>query len=337
MKRVKKNIKKTIKKRIELTNRELNNKQPRQNNNIVLNKNRVGLPKPKNEKGNLKTVEQIRKGESYVDERLKKRIGKQKKINKKVYNDNNITSNFFNKKYIKRNYVDYDCIIIISSYERYNKLYSILNQLYTQKTDYIFKTIIINDGSNDKRYKSLVNLFNNIDYLENDINNGKRMYWKTINKLFKKASEYKSHAVIQIDDDFILCDNFINKLMDLFFKVKEENNKYVAIYYHNVGIKLEAKRWGLSQWLDGGSLFDTYFLEKIKYKIDNISNRRWIRSFNASSGVWMQVSSKINKNECLVYQPELSYALHNGNDKSMMNSELRKIKPIETKYFISNE
>jgi len=339
MKRVRKNIKKTIKKKIEFTNRDLNNRQLRKNNGVVLNNVIVGLPKPKNEKGNLKTVEQIRKSESYTDERLNKRIGNQKKTNKKhlIDNKNKIEYNFFNEKYKKREYVDYDCIIIISSYQRYNKLYSILNQLYTQRTEYTFKVIVINDGSDDRRYKLLINLFNNIDYFENDINNGKRKYWKTINNLLKKASEYKSHTIIQIDDDFILCDNFINKLMSLFFKIKRENNKYVAIYYHNSGIAKNVKRWGLRQWLDGGSLFDTYFLDEINYNLDRIAERRWIGAASASSGVWRQISGKINEFNCIIYKPEVSYVIHNGNDESMMNRELRKKIPIISKKFIDNE
>jgi hypothetical protein len=335
VKRRKQNIKKTIQKKIELTNDELNNK-PNKNYSKILNSNNVGLPKPKSEKNNLYGKEDIKRKKnnnpSFSQNRINRRTGNQQNLNKSSKNN----YSFFNKKYIRKNNVDYDCTIIISSYNRFNKLYSLINQLQTQETNYSFKIIILNDGSTDNRYDSIFSDYNNVIYTKNNKNCGKKYYWKSINKLFDIIVQYKSHAVIQIDDDFILCNKFIDKLMNLFFQIKEQNNKYVAIHYHNSGNNLNSKRWGLQQWLDGGSLFDTYFLEAIEYKIDAIANRRWVRSENASSGVWMQISNKITKNSLKIYKTEISYALHNGNDVSMMNYELRKTKPIVTKNFINN-
>jgi len=237
---------------------------------------------------------------------------------------------FFNK-YEKKINVDYDAVIIIASFNRYEKLCRILDQLYTQKRKYKIKIIISNDGSTDMMYNNILNKYLNIDYIHNTVNRGKEGYWKTISTLFNKASEYISHVVIQIDDDFILCDNFINRLMDYFFECKKINNKNVAIYYHRSPNAIML--WGLTNWIDGGALFDTDFLKKIDNKIDSISKERWAVEPQLGSGVWGQISEKIHFNGLLTYKLENPLAMHDGNDDSKMNSEHRKKNPIHTSGF----
>lgn len=243
------------------------------------------------------------------------------------------------KEYYPKENVDYDCIIIISSFERYNKLRNILEQLFSQETKYTFKVIILNDGSEDKNYNTLQNEFTKIEYYENATNNGKDSYWKSINFLLKKAKQYKTHSIIQMDDDFILCKSFIDLLMDKFFEVKYEDNKYMAIRYH-VG-KLDTnyvnedyfdytKRF---QGVDGGTLFDTQFLDIIDYKIANLKDV----NKNAGSGVWGYFNDIIKQLSVLVYTLRESLAFHNDEHQSKMHPDVRKKRKLYTINFIENE
>jgi hypothetical protein len=239
--------------------------------------------------------------------------------------------------YRKRVFVEYDTIICIPSFNRLDKVIKIITQIKKQNTKYTYKIIILDDGS-DENYNNLIKLFPNIRLLKNEYNYGKKQYWLSITKLFSEASKYAAHTIIQIDDDFILCDGFIDKLLDKFFEIKYANDRYVAIYYHRpFGLSLNNNRWGLGgNWIDGGGLYDFDFLKSIEFSIDNISIKRWKNKDHLSSGVWLLISRYINNMNLLVYVMESSLAMHDGNNDSKMNPSIRKDNPIITENFYEN-
>jgi hypothetical protein len=244
----------------------------------------------------------------------------------------------FAKKYQKREKVDYDALVIISSYDRFEKLDRILGQLFTQPTKFNIRVIVYNDGSSDERYKTLPEKYPELMYLSSTANNGKFFYWRSINVLLKKVSRYTTHVVIQIDDDFILCDGFINEVMQVFFKSKELDNRYIAINYHNNSICNEGKKiwFGFDHGVDGGTVFDFNFLETLRFKIDPIPQHRWRKNPKLSSGVWTQVTKKINDWGLLTYKLNYSLACHDGNGDSKMNKVERNLNPLITPDFKYN-
>jgi hypothetical protein len=237
-------------------------------------------------------------------------------------------------KYVKTENVDYDTIVYISTYNRYEKLINILNQLYSQKTKYSFKVILMNDGSTDERYNNIENKFPDVLYLKNDVNGGLDFYWKTINTIFQEIRKYCAHAVIQIDDDFILCNEFINRSMNKFFQIKEENNSYMGIRYHLTSFKENQvfdegrfdaiKRF---QDFDGGSIFDSQFLQLFNYELVPDEN---------NSHLWYLLNALVKKFGVLVYTMRESLAYHTGNDDSKLNPEIRKAKKLYTINFIKD-
>ena len=201
---------------------------------------------------------------------------------------------------IKSEDIDYDVVIIIPSKDRYDYLVNILNKL-NEPSKYTYKIIILNDASNDKRYENLKE-FENLTYLKNETNLGKHGYWITINKLLSESWKYLFRFLLQIDDDFELCDDFLDKVVDEFIKNKTENKKIVSLDYRlmNGGID---ERWGCGiNWVDGGGLYDYNFLNTINFKIDTIYKDRWKKNPTISSGVWAQVSKKINSLNLKVYK-----------------------------------
>ena len=73
-------------------------------------------------------------------------------------------------------------------------------------------------------------------------------------------------------------------------------------------------------------LMEVYYLHqifKIDFKIKPINKLRWRIDKNMSSGVWHQLSKQINTNNLKVLKQK-SYVIHDGNEDSKMNSEIRK-------------
>jgi len=226
---------------------------------------------------------------------------------------NNFKETNFNEKYKKNADVDYDVIIISGSYNRYEMVENQIKSFFNQKSRYTFKYILLNDGSSDNRYDELKKLYPSIIYLKNKTSNGKKKYWKTITDLLQESKNYKSHAILQIDDDFYLCNSFLDRLMDLYFLKKEENNKILGISYHLYGeTHLTENRWGCENgsWADGGCLFDYNFFRYSGFKINEIPESRW--NTGLSSGVWEQTSRSINYIGCSIYKTPVSYVNHEG-------------------------
>ena len=124
MKSGKQSIKRTVKKRIEL-------------------RQGIGYLQPKG-----------KKNMGIADDRVKAKLGLIDRIPTKiaakpVYVDQlsgNIhkkpPSQIFLEQYKRKIYVDYDAVIIISSYNRFKKLNRILKQLYEQETKYKIKVSV---------------------------------------------------------------------------------------------------------------------------------------------------------------------------------------------------
>lgn len=229
------------------------------------------------------------------------------------------------------NKITKDIIITISSYNRYDKLTRILDQLYSQSTKCSFSIVILNDGSDDARYANLKKNYPTINFINNKTNGGKLYYWKSINSLWELAkNKYQFEYLLQIDDDFILCDNFLNILYDDISRVRVSDNTYIAYSFHlNSKNDLEQPRWDCKYWIDGGGLYHIDFLKKIDFKIDEISKSRFNSKY-ISSGVWKQITKKINEFGFKILKSNYSLVKHDGNMDSKMNANLRKKKPINT-------
>lgn len=217
--------------------------------------------------------------------------------------------------------VYYDVIIIIPSKDRFNFVINILNKIKS-KSNYTYRIIVLNDASNDKRYSNLLNY--DIDYLENTTNYGKYRYWETINKLLTHAQyNYEFKWLIQLDDDFELCDNFLDKVIDEYVIAKQNNNKIRAFHlFHTPDYNLT--RWNMTTWIDGGGLYEYELLKEIQFKINPISIHRWDKYKNLSSGVWQQISRKIISSGGVIFKNNKSYINHLGFCESKMHPEYRK-------------
>jgi len=228
--------------------------------------------------------------------------------------------------YVKKMVVDYDVVICIPSHERYEKVKRLISQFYTQSTKYKFKIILLNDGSSDSLYDTLTQDFPEIIYIKNDKPNGKLLHWYCYTQMWKQIKDIQCHVILQMDDDFILSDYFLNFILDLFFQEKEKNNKMLAIAPHLWSTKEESdfEPWWVKNdcAIDGIGLIDEYLIKCMDYEMKSVD----VNKIKEGSSVfaWSQISAAIKKLNGFVYKTPYSYVYHDGNDDSKLHNTHRK-------------
>ena len=230
--------------------------------------------------------------------------------------------------------VDFDVAICISSYDRYGKVKRLLNQLYKQDSFYTYKVFLLNDGSHGTSYGRFKKMYPDLVYLRNEENGGKYNYWQTVTKLWSSVKDYSTYALCQLDDDFIICNNFIDRIMDKFFELKRIDNGYMALRLHNLVFNnREFVYHGERQGVDGGTLYDTQFMEMINYSVD----KTIVKNDNDSSNVWVNTTYKIREHGIRVFNFKSSLVYHDGNEDSKLNPSIRRLKKMNTVKFIDHE
>ena len=241
--------------------------------------------------------------------------------------------------YVKKKNVDYDVTICIPSYNRYEKIYRLINQFFTQETKYTFKIILLNDGSDDMLYDTLSDSFQEIIYIKNDRPNGKMLHWYSYNQLWLNLRNIKCHAVLQMDDDFIISNNFLNTIVDLFFKKKEENGNIMAIAPHLWSFKENNVEnwWKRTDFVDGIALIDIDIIDNLNYEL-HAPNHQILKKCGTSAMAWSQISIGIKNYHGIVLRTKDSLVYHDGNDDSKLHSEHRKEEKngIYTQRYIEN-
>lgn len=220
----------------------------------------------------------------------------------------------------------FDFAVVISSFDRYESLIRIVNQIRGQTTKHTFHIFILNDGSSDKRYSDLSSS-EDFTILHNAVNCGKQKYWFSISKLFNAASKYQYSYLVQIDDDFILGNNFLDEVMRLFLE-----NKTDAIHYHINNNDKDRNRWGMTCWVDGGVAMTRAAMNAVGHRIGPVAASRWDTNPELSSGVWHTLSNQIRTKGITVIKPDITLAVHCGNSDSKMNPDIRAKHKIYSKY-----
>jgi hypothetical protein len=212
-------------------------------------------------------------------------------------------------------------IFLIPSYNRYDKLVNLLNQIKIYDN---VSVIVVNDASTDGRYKLLDNIYNNLTIIHNTKNNGKALYNNTIISLINSTENINYDYVIMLSDDFVLCNNFIPLLLECLSEYNIVN--IFSIYNAN---------WSYPGWIDGAFACSKNALPIIKANIKPINHN----NENASTGVWRMVSQYFIKNKQSEYKLiVLNYSLtqHDGNDDSKLHPKHRLVTPITAKNFYND-
>ena len=228
---------------------------------------------------------------------------------------------------------NYDFCILITTYNRGNMLYDLINQIEKQKGNQKVLIVVFDDGSSQN-----YNFENpNIKYIKFFPNQGKKKYWKIINTMFGYVKNINSKYFIQIPDDIQIIDNFLQTAASQYEKISDPNKICLSIltdgrvYRHNwtsynsVDLGDHIK----TQWNDLCYISTKEFFKELNFKIDEIPMSRWNKNPNLSSGVGQQISTKLHKKNKSMYHTKTSLVIH-GDHESKMNFHERRHKPIIT-------
>jgi hypothetical protein len=214
-----------------------------------------------------------------------------------------------------------DICFLIPSYNRYDKLINLLNQIFKYEG---VNVIVYNDKSDDDRYKKLDYQYTNLKVLHGLENNGKVKFNYTIKSLINEAKLSDFEYFIFIADDMVLCKNFLPNTIPLL-------NRYDIVNLFS----LSSGGWGCTSYIDGVFTISKSAIELIydiiPTKLKNIENK--------STGVWETVTRYFCSENTSNYRlTSLNYALvqHDGNFDSKLHPKFRLKIPIIASNFYDN-
>lgn len=228
---------------------------------------------------------------------------------------------------------NYDYCFLITTFNRSSMLYSLINQIKSQKKNYKILIIVFDDGSSEN-YK-----FDDpfVKYIKFYPNYGKKRYWKVTDTIFKYIQKINSNYFIQIPDDVEIVENFFELLTNTYEGINDPDKICLSfltdsrVFRHN-WTSFDTQDMGnvyKTQWNDLCYFSKKNFFETLNFTVDPISPSRWVRNPNLSSGVGQQISLKLkglNKN---MYHTKNSLVSH-GTHESKMNYQERINLPITT-------
>lgn len=212
----------------------------------------------------------------------------------------------------------------ITTYKRPNCLFELTKKLKELRPD--VHIIVIDDCSKmpiDSTY---------IDHLINsNRNEGKKGYWKTVNRLWSYANRRRSDYYINLVDDLIPNDNFFD-CIDIFDRIDDRNK--IAMDLGNYGREYNWTNFKRVSFND--EVFLTQGTEHafickpqfIKYRIPYISPRRWSKNPLLGSGVGPAINMYWVGKKRTIFGVKSSMFTHNLEcEESHMNPEERKRNP----------
>lgn len=221
---------------------------------------------------------------------------------------------------------DYDFCVIITSYNREEKLKSLLNQISEYKNFRIFVSVF-DDSSFPANDISEFNVFK-VTYVKN---NGKKKFWKIISDTYKLCKNINSKYYIYLQDDVVLKENFFQEAVRLYEKI--EDPKKISLNTLILENQRGKPKWTnfdpeeydeyyKTQWTELFFICERKFFEVLNFSVNSIPSERWDSDPNLSSGVGDQISTRLYKMGWNQYQVKNSLVTH-GDHESTMFRDLR--------------
>ena len=226
----------------------------------------------------------------------------------------------------------YDFCVIITTYNRPNMLYSLIENLFKEKGSYKIHIAVFNDGSSEKY--DLTNY--DVKHIRMYPNMGKQKYYVTFNSTFSYVKRINSKYFIYLPDDVGLVDDFFNKVKDKYELIPDQNKICLSILTDD---RVKRKSWSnvlsqdfgdyyKTQWNDLCFISEKKFFEVLNYKLEEIPKTRWVGNPNLSSGVGQQITDRLNKHNYGMFHTKSSMVIHGDHESKMNKTERLKTKLI---------
>jgi hypothetical protein len=207
---------------------------------------------------------------------------------------------------------------VIFSYNRPDMLLEALKPLGGWVSDYV----ILDDCSPYKMMGKNV--------IQNKVREGKKGFWKQMDKAFKWAKESNCDWFVFMPDDFLNLNT--ERIECLMNNVKEpfafnlifdgRVNQWIPFEPTKV-FEIDAIEVG---YCDGGFFCSRNTLELLSFEMLPVEDS-WFNRPNKSSGIGRQLTERMRAKNVKLYCPVKSLAYH-GTHESMMNPEERKLNPL---------
>ena len=224
--------------------------------------------------------------------------------------------------------MEYDFCVLITTYNRSEMLYKLLDGIDRNKKDYKILVAVFDDGSTEK-----------IDLSGRDVikigmfpNMGKKKYYVTYNATFSFVKNVNSKYFIYLPDDISLVDNFFDETKRLYESIDSTKKICLSILTDD---RVNKSHWGYknpkdlgevlrTQWNDLCFICEKNFFELLDYRVNAISEKRWINDPLISSGVGHQITQRLNSSGKFLYHVKKSLVYHGVHESKMNKNERKK-------------
>lgn len=266
-------------------------------------------------------------------------------INKKAYDGGRIGLNKTLKDRSKRSSFKKekkDIFLNITTYNRPKSLYNLLLQINSEyqkiSKDYNIHVYVTNDSSK-KDYSASISFLKKKKWKYYFLNKnlGKKQHWilfnRCLNEIKKdfKIKQKNDSIFVFLQDDNIITNDFFKKIIDMkSYILKDIESKNFAINM----FRDDSTRDGIARWIrkrfvdykqcdlcyfvDGMFCCDKKTLDAISWKVDKIELSRWDKEPQLSSGVFHQITKKINTSGLNIYMPKESF-IQQTDGRSVMH------------------
>lgn len=226
-----------------------------------------------------------------------------------------------------------DFCIVITTFNRPEKLYSLLNSIHNCKKNYKVKIFVFDDNSTIPYDTSKIDA----TFIKLYPNRGKFRFWEIIDKTFKVVKNVNSKYFIYLQDDLIITDNFLENVKTKYDDLNDDKKiclefrtdkrvlgpNWTRIQPQIVGDYIK------TQWTELDFICEKKFFDVLNYEILPIDLNRWEKNKNLSSGVGSQLSERLLNLKYNMYHLKKSLVIHDGLN-SLMNKEEREINNLIT-------
>jgi hypothetical protein len=228
-------------------------------------------------------------------------------------------------------------LIFIPTFNRPGMCNNLLWKINELKGNHDIQLLVVNDGSTvpyDDAEEFLY-VFKNAHYIRNAENNGKKLFWKTIQLAFDFAKTSQWDYFVMLGDDTDLWDGFFEKAIAAFHSAditclnlltdltRVNTRQWTNI--PSISINEYVYRTG---WMDLCFMAQRRFFDALNYTIEPVPES-WTARPDKSSGVGMQLSKRLITKGLYFHQMKRTLVYH-GHHASMMHPEEREKHPLIT-------
>lgn len=229
----------------------------------------------------------------------------------------------------------------ISTFDRPDGLQALLKSIEKEKGDHNISVYIYDDCSPSpyQELQSSPDFSFPIEWYRFVRNNGKKGYWRVIDRMFQDASQCEFDYFFLLQDDCILTENFFDVAIEQWDKILDQKKATFCTFTpQNVYQRI---MWGgrakdvsfRGETYINGNYVDCIFmcpfstLKKLSFQINPVPVDTWDRNPNQSSGVGMQLTKRLSESGLSMYTAYSSLVL-TGRGVSKMNKEERIKTPL---------